>query len=253
MENQTTLAQDQFLQLIEAINQIKQDIRTMGKIEPNPYRSTEIKELAVALAKAQGEMPVAGLNKQNPYFKSSYADLTSIVSASRPSLAKYGLSVVQNILRNEDGQSILHTILLHSSGQYIESRMIINPPKIDIQTVSSFTTYLKRMAYASLVGVVTGDEDDDGEVAVAEHREVFAKGTALNTKYNPRETGETITKEQLQELEYELAEYPDIAEDMLTKMQLQSIADLPKSKYHAAITRVREIKNRRNGVTVPNK
>src|SRR6266850_4667884 len=237
MEAATTIHQDQFLQLIEAINQIKQDIRVMGKIDSNypPSRSSDIKDLAIALAKAQGEMPIAGLNKQNPYFKSRYADLTSVVTAARPALAKHGLSVVQNILRNDEGQSVLHTILLHSSGQFIESRMLINPPKPDIQTVSSFTTYLKRMAYASLVGVVTGEEDDDGEIAVSESRETFAKGTALNTKYNPKEQSyETITAEQREELEYELAEYPDIAELVLNGLKLQSIADMPKNKYHAS-------------------
>jgi len=212
-----------------------------------PTRSTDLKDLFTALAKAQAEMPIAALNKGNPYFKSRYADLASIVSASRPALTKYTLCVTQDIIYNEHGQSILYTRLGHSSGQFLESRMVINPPKNDIQTISSYTTYLKRMAYASLVGVVTGDEDDDGEVAMVNTREMIAKGPSTINKYNPKdESPETITKEQLEELEYELEAVPDLAEEVMDKLRLQSLADMPKSKYMVSLQRIREIKSSRN-------
>lgn len=208
------------------------------------FRSNTLNELSTALSKAQGEFEIAGLNKSNPYFKSKYADLASVVSAARPSLTKYGLSVVQNIVAHDDGTSVLHTILLHSSGQYIESRMRILPAKSDIQSISSYTTYIKRMAYASLVGVVTGDEsDDDGEAAVATERAVYAKGVALNNDYKPQDAPfQTVSKDQLDELEYELEGYPNIAELMLNGYKIQSIADLPKRNYLGAITRIRELK-----------
>lgn len=246
METQEMLLmKDEFQRLSDQINDL---VARVNKKQENPYRSLEIKELAAALAKAQGEISVASLNKSNPYFKSKYADLLSIVSAARPALAKNGLSVVQDIIAHDDGHSVLHTILLHSSGEWIESRMRIVPPKNDIQSLSSFTTYLKRMAYASLVGVVTGDEDDDGEIAMVEAREIVAKGPALNNKYNPREESpQVISREQLEELEYELAEYPDLAEEIMGRMNLQSLADLPKSKYQASINRIREIKLARSG------
>jgi len=228
---------------------IQESLKWQEKRAEEATRSTEIKDLAAALAKAQSEMPIAGLNKSNPYFKSSYADLQSIVAASRPSLTKYGLSVTQQIVHLEDGQSVLYTTLWHTSGQWIMSKTRIVPAKNDIQTISSHITYLKRMCYASLIGVVTGDEDDDGETAVATSRETFAKGTALNTKYNPKEeTVDVISRDQLTELEYELAEYPDICEMVLDGLKLQSLADMPSSKYRAAIERVRSIKHARNGV-----
>lgn len=245
MESQDLLRiVDEFQKLSDQINELVKKTQVQPR---NNFRSEDIELLATALAKAQGEINVASLNKSNPYFKSKYADLLSIVSASRPALSKYGLSVVQDIISHDDGHSMLHTILLHNSGQYIESRMRINPPKNDIQSVSSYTTYLKRMAYSSLVGVVTGDEDDDGEIAMVDSREMIAKGPALTNKYNPKEQSyETVTREQLEELEYELAEYPDLAEEILGKLHLQSLADLPKSKYQVSLNRIREIKNARN-------
>ncbi len=214
---------------------------------PEPSRSSEIKDLAIALAKAQSEMEIAGLNKVNPFFKSHYADFASIVSSSRPCLTKNQLSVVQQIIHHDDGQSVLYTTLLHSSGQWMGSKVRIVPAKNDVQSVASTVTYLKRMCYAALIGVVTGDEDDDGEDAVATTRETFAKGTALNTKYNPKEnTAEVITKEQREELEYELTDYPDICEMVLDGLKIQSLADMPKSKFMASAIRIREIKNMRN-------
>lgn len=76
---------------------------------------------------------------------------------------------------------------------------------------------------------------------------MIAKGPALTNKYNPKEQSyETVTREQLEELEYELAEYPDLAEEILGKLHLQSLADLPKSKYQVSLNRIREIKNARN-------
>lgn len=212
------------------------------------YRSEQINDLSTSLPKAQAEFNVAGLNKINPHFRSRYADFMAVVESSRPSLNKYGLSVVQDIISYPSGENMLHTILIHVSGQWIESRMRIIPPKNDIQTMSSYITYLKRISYSSLVGVVTGDEDDDGESAVATQRETFAKGTALNTKYNPREeVAETVTREQLEQLNNELEEYPNLAQKVLTAYKIQSLADMPKSKFLESIKRIQDIVKNQEG------
>lgn len=239
--------------IVDLLNKISADIELLKKVKPEPKysasRSDHLAELFTALAKAQSEMQAAGLTSENPYFKSKYADLAEIVKASRPALARNGLSVLQQILQNEDGQNILHTILAHSSGQWIETRMRILPSKPDVQSLASYITYLRRHSYAAIVGVVvSSNEDDDGEMAVYDQREVVAKGVALNLKYNPKEQSyETITKEQLEEIHYELSEYPDIAEQVLDGLKIQSLADIPKSKFLVTTKRIREIKQLRNG------
>src|SRR6266404_1785862 len=213
----------------------------------SPNESLDLKELFAALAKAQSEMRVAGLSSENPFFKSRYADLADIVRASRPALTKYGLSVIHQILPNEDGANILHCILCHSSGQFMRTSMRILPVKNDIQSLGSCITYLKRYTYAAITGVITSDEDDDGELVMGSVREETKKGTSLNTKYNPKEESHiTITREQLEELEYELAEYTDITEMVLNGLKIHALADMPKSKFITAINRVREIKESRN-------
>lgn len=238
-------------QIMEAIHSLPEKLATilLSNKPQNNSRSQDLNELFGALSMAQASMQIAGLNKENPYYKSKYSDMVSIINASRPHLTKNNLCVIQQILPNDDGQNILHTLLCHKSGQYIESRMRIVPPKADVQTLHSYILYLRRVSYSSLVGIASQNEDDDAEMAQSTERELFAKGPALNTKYSPREESyETITKEQLDEIYYELSAYPDIAEDVLLSLQIQNLSDMPKSKYPHSIRRIRDIVATRNGL-----
>ncbi len=126
-------------------------------------------ELFAALAKSQAEMNTAEPTSTNPFFKSKYADFSEIVKVSRPALTKNGLCVIQRVINNETGMELC-TTLGHSSGQYIESIIKINPLKTDVQSLGSYITYLKRYAYTAIVGVVVSDEDDDGEASMKEIR-----------------------------------------------------------------------------------
>jgi hypothetical protein len=240
----------ELIKIQDMLNDLLKKIQAMSDskiVQPEAYSSAETQQLDTALAKAQAEFLVAGENKNNPYFKSAYADLMSVVQASRPALTKYGISVIQKIIDADDGKWLI-TKMKHNSGEWELSKVRIVPAKNDVQSISSTITYMKRVSYVSLVGVVVGDEDDDGEAAVATSRDTYARGVALNTKYNPRdETPEVITTEQMEEMNLELAEYPDIAEMILEGLKLQNLADLPKSRYHAAMKRIREIKSLRNG------
>lgn len=242
------IMEEKIIKLIESLQQQIADLKEY--VTPTQaYNSSSMKELYTALAKAQGQYKKVTYNRENPYFKSSYADLDAIIEAVRPALSNNGLAFIQQIRINDEGQTILHSILTHASGEWIESRCRIVPAKNDAQTFGSTLSYQKRYAAISLLGVTVSHDhhDDDAEVAMIESRDIMAKGTALNTKYNPKElVPETITKEQLEEMEYELAEYPDIGEMILEGMKIQSLADLPKSKFLVSINRVREIKQLRN-------
>jgi hypothetical protein len=240
----------EFLTLRDMIQSIDNHLTDLIKERPRtkPTQSYDLNELATALAKAQAEIEVAGRKETNPFFKSKYADLAELIKVSRPALTKNGLAVMQQILTDEDGMTWLHTILTHTSGQWIETRMRVVPTKNDPQSFGSCVTYLRRYCYAALINIAVSDEDDDGEAAMYDQRQVMAKGTALNTKYNPKEnTHETITKEQREEVEYELEGYADIAEMILDSFKIRSIADMPKSKFQPSITRIRQIKNEREG------
>jgi len=219
-----------------------------SKKKDDPYQSEQISELVAALSKAQGAYPSIGADRENPYFKSNYADLDMILKAIRPCLRDNNLSFAQDTRFTEDGSTVLHSRLYHSSGQWIETRARILPVKNTPQEYGSCLTYNKRYSAMALLGVTIAKDptDDDAEVAMVHARDIVAKGPS--NKYNPKENShDTITKEQIEELEYELQDAPDLAEMVLDKLQIQSLADMPKSKYMVSLQRIREIKQKRNG------
>ena len=121
--------------------------------------SEQLQELATALAKAQGEMTLASEDKVNPHFKSSYASLGSVWDACRLPLSRHGLSIIQNP-QVEGGELFLVTMLLHSSGQWMKSKMPVTNAKNTPQALGSCITYMRRYALSSMVGIAPGDDDD---------------------------------------------------------------------------------------------
>ena len=129
------------------------------------YCSEELAELFSALNKAQAVMSNAKMDSNNPFYKSKYADFSSVIKATRKPLTDNGLVVTQ-FTREKEGKVFLFTRLGHISGQWIDSFVSINPLKPDIQSLGSHLTYLRRYSYAAIVGVVASGEDDDGEQAM---------------------------------------------------------------------------------------
>ncbi len=124
--------------------------------------SEQINEIASALAKAQGQMDGAAKGSANPFFKSKYADLASVWEACRTPLATNGIAVIQSPTVAELRVS-LDTLLVHTSGQWIRNAISCAIKEDTPQVIGSATTYLRRYALQSLVGVAA--EDDDGEAA----------------------------------------------------------------------------------------
>ena len=125
--------------------------------------SESIKELAAALVAAQAEMPVVPKEADNPYFKSKYADLASIVKMIQPVLHKNNLAVIQTMEDVETGVGV-RTTLLHSSGQYISGVVRMTPSKNDPQGIGSAITYARIYSLSAILGLAT-EEDDDGAAA----------------------------------------------------------------------------------------
>lgn len=122
-----------------------------------------MKHISKALLEAQKEMGNALKESKNPFFKSSYADLNSIREACMPSLNKHGIVVLQPTAFI-DGKNFIKTILLHESGESIESLTeIVYSKQNDAQSQGSGITYARRYGLQSFVNV--GAEDDDGNKA----------------------------------------------------------------------------------------
>lgn len=128
--------------------------------------SETIGELAKALAAAQGEIEGAKKDSENPFFKSKYADLSSVRDACQTALSKHGLAIVQipgtQITENATIISV-ETLLAHSSGEWVRGDLSAIPVKDDPQGIGSCITYLRRYALSAYTGVAP--EDDDGSAA----------------------------------------------------------------------------------------
>ncbi len=126
--------------------------------------SEQINELAKALATAQGQIGGAVKGKENPFFKSRYADLPAVMDACRIPLSKNGIAVIQSMQFDGDA-SWIETMLAHASGQWVMSRYPLRPTKSDPQSMGSCVSYARRYALMAMVGIVAEDEDDDGHKA----------------------------------------------------------------------------------------
>lgn len=129
------------------------------------FMSSEIGELAAALAAAQGELEPATKNAQNPMLRNKYADLASCYEACRKVLPQKGLAVSQICMPCDKGMVRVKTVLMHTSGQWISSECTLeavgNKGVNGAQAAGSAITYARRYGLSAIVGLVA-DEDDDG-------------------------------------------------------------------------------------------
>lgn len=127
-------------------------------------QSETIGAIAAALAKAQGEIAPAPMDRDNTFFKAKYATLTSLWESARAALSANGLAVTQVTDFDANGEIVLLTTLLHSSGEWIGGVYPIRTADQKPQTLGSALTYARRYAFGALVGL-TSDDDDDGNGA----------------------------------------------------------------------------------------
>ena len=139
--------------------------------------SNEINEIAKALSLAQSEMSGATKQSTNPFYKSNYSDLASVMQAISLPFSAHGLCFVQGAEANEQRVSVT-TRIIHTSGQWLEATTELPPTKADAQGWGSAITYAKRYGLQALCGVPS--VDDDGQEAVK--RVAKPKATPINKK-----------------------------------------------------------------------
>lgn len=151
-------------------------------------KSETITELAKALVKFNSEVNKIAKDADNPFFKNNYATLDTIIDEIRPILSKHGLSIMQ--IPSGDGQNVtLKTLLLHESGEWLESdELTMKPVKNDPQAVGSCITYARRYSLAAFLSLNTG-EDDDGNGATYGKDKPKPKGNSGQAPNKPQGSG----------------------------------------------------------------
>lgn len=127
--------------------------------------TNDLSELLKALNKVQKELKPIEKTKANSYFKSKYADLSSVLEEILPILAKHELVLIQSLGGNELSPA-LDTIIAHApSGQNIKSTTPLFAKELTPQGLGSAITYMRRYSLMAILGISTTDEDDDGQRA----------------------------------------------------------------------------------------
>ena len=188
-------------------------------------KSETIKELAIALAKAQSKVKGAIKDSSNPFFKSKYADLQSVWDAIREPFTSNGLSITQLTGEASDGV-LIETVLLHASGEWISSRLVMKPVKNDPQGIGSAITYGRRYGLQAIAGVCP--EDDDGNRASGQD--------AIPIK--------TITEAQAEILRKLITESGADLVKFLAVFGVAAIGELPASRFEEAKKRLEEKKKK---------
>ena len=121
-----------------------------------------MQELAKALPALMAEMENAKNTKSG--YGYTYAPLNEILETVRPILAKHRFSVVQ-MVGHEEGLVTVRTMLIHESGESLESIMALPPAEVkgtnEVQQMGASITYARRYMLTSLLGIA-GEEDTDG-------------------------------------------------------------------------------------------
>ena len=121
--------------------------------------SESITKIASALVSAQKDFLSAKKTSDNPFFKSKYADLQSVISAVKESLNENGIAFIQSPAESEGDVLKLTTRLLHESGEWIEDTAVCPLVKRDPQAFGSALSYLRRYSLSAMCGIYQADDD----------------------------------------------------------------------------------------------
>ena len=119
--------------------------------------------ISKALAAFAGEItnPTKDQTANAGQFSYRYAGLDKVLAHVRPVLAKHDLFVTQDVQVDAEGVMLLLTTIHHASGQTLQFGPIRVRAGQQAQQIGSNTTYLRRYALVTALGIAA-DEDLDG-------------------------------------------------------------------------------------------
>ncbi|MCC0642548.1 MULTISPECIES: ERF family protein [unclassified Clostridioides] len=162
MENKETIVMDDVKKAVnEEIKKLAQGLQ-VDRIEGFKESDSQI-EITKALIAFHLDIESIPKDNTNPFYRSKYANLDTILKAVNPLLAKHDLILMQSAEDAGNDKVYIKTKLKHSSGEYIESNSApFKPAKTnDIQARGALETYLRRYAVQSVLAL-SFEEDDDG-------------------------------------------------------------------------------------------
>ena len=122
-----------------------------------------MKQISAAFVKAKRSFGPALKDKNNPHFKTKYADLGACLEAVESALLDNGIAVLQETFEDSSGVTV-ETVFLHESGEERRcGKLHVPASKQDPQGYGSALTYARRYSLMTACGIAP--EDDDGNAA----------------------------------------------------------------------------------------
>lgn len=111
------------------------------------------------LLEFQKKVSAISKDSVNPFFKSKYFDVNTVIDTIKPILNEVGLVIIQPLGWYEN-KTVIKTIIL--DGEKVLATSEVELPKIeDVQKMGAAITYYRRYSLVSLL-LLQGEEDDDG-------------------------------------------------------------------------------------------
>ncbi len=161
----------------------------------------------------------------NPYFKSKYFDINTLLAAIKPDLDSVGL-VLSQPLSFKDGLAGIKTLLVDTeTGEMIDEFTPL-PLTADAQKMGSAITYLRRYAIQSLLALEA--IDDDGNSASGKQTPPKPISEPTEHRYEPE-----LTAEELNEIDKAFGVQPTPKNELpfKTKIVGEICHDCGKGKY----------------------
>ena len=122
-----------------------------------------MQEIAKALIEAQKELPLV-IGKTTKGHYRDFAGLETLIEKVRPILSRHGIAVIQAGAMS-DGKFFCRTLLLHTSGEFIEGYWPVEEAtdaKLHpSQAVGQGWSYARRYSLPAILCIGTGEQDLD--------------------------------------------------------------------------------------------
>lgn len=129
-----------------------------------PSCSESIKEITLALSKAQVQFkPVRSSGTANGKI---YATFDDLFDSTKEALSVQGLKLTALLETNEFGEYMLCMKLTHASGEWFQSRALLNEDKCNArngslhQQIATAEQYLKRIMYRTMLCIPDKSNED---------------------------------------------------------------------------------------------
>ena len=199
-----------------SLEQIEKMIDLQLRWEANEAR----KEFIEAMAKFRVKCPPIGRTRKGHNGK--YSGLSETIETIKDILGECDLSHQWTTEQTENNIKVTCTVT-HRKGYSQSTSLSAGPDnsgsKNSIQAIGSTISYLERYTLFAILGLASQDMDDDGNAA----------GTAPVKKITEQQSADLLAMIQ------EIDPSPERLNRWLKMMNLESVADLPASKFASAV------------------